>query len=304
MEIGAWKEIFSTPMAGEPAAFSFFRGGEGLYGVTEPHSLGRKLADRIALVIDLRTGGIERLPSPVTAETAYYTALSGRTLIGVRGNRELVRTEWPDLRELASATVNGPINGGLNLTGDRQRLIHVVDQSLVCRRTEDFRVLWSRQIDASIDLAATLNGRGVLGPSLSIAYNCLSADGSTAAIGARRVNNIAAPVEFYIEILDGKDGTPVARWPKNPDQGIALSADGSLLAVAELVETGNDLQPTIRVHEVPSGKEVATVVHDQIALNRRLGGTVRAGEFGFTSDSKYLVTANDYKLKIWELQRE
>lgn len=302
LEIDTLKEIFSAPLPGEPMEFSFFLGGEAIYGVTEPHALDRKLAGRVQMVFDLPTGRVERLPAPFGADTTYYTALRDRTLIGVRDQRELFRMEWPSLHELASTTLNGRIHGGLSLAGNRQGFIHVVDQSLVCRRTEDFRVIWDRQIDASIDLSATLNGRGVPGPSLSIVYKCFSADGSTAAIGACRGNNIGAPMEFYVEILNGKDGTPIARWRQNPGDGLALSPDGKLIAIAELGEAGNNLESTVHVHEIPSGRKLGTLVHDRVARSRRLGATMNASPFGFTDDGKYFVTANSYKIKIWQIE--
>jgi len=303
MEIGTWKEIFSTPLAGEPMGFSFFVGGDALYGVAEPHSLSHKLSDRVAMVIDLRSGEVKRLPAPATADTTYYSALRDRTLIGVRDDHALLLAEWPSLHEFATATVKGRMHGGVSLTADRRRLIHVVDQSLVCRRTEDFAVLWHREIDASIDMSATLNGRGVPGPSLSVAYPSFSADGSTVALGARRVNSTAAPVEFYIEILNGNNGGPIVRWPKNPGDGVTLSADGKLLAVAELAEVGNDLEAMVHMYQVPSGREVATVVHDRVARSRRLGATMHGSTFGFTEDGNYFVTGNSYKVRIWQIER-
>ena len=303
VEIGTWKEIFSTPLAGEPMEFSFFAGGDALYGVTEPQSLSHKLSGRVAMVIDLRSGEVKRLPAPATADTIYYSALRDRTLIGVRDDHALLLAEWPSLREPASATVKGRMHGGVSLTADGRRLIHVVDQSLVCRRTEDFAVLWHREIDASIDMSATLNGRGVPGPSLSVAYPCFSADGSTVALGARRVNSTAAPVEFYIEILNGNNGGTIVRWPKNPGDGVTLSADGKLLAVAELAEVGNDLEAMVHMYQVPSGREVATGVHDRVARSRRLGATMHGSTFGFTEDGKYFVTGNSYKVRIWQIER-
>lgn len=302
MEIGTWKEIFSTPLAGEPMDFSFFNGGDALYGMAEPHSLSHKLRDRVAMVIDLRSGEVKRLPAPVTADTIHYSALRDLTLIGVRYDHTLLLAEWPSLRELASATVKGRMHGCVRLTADRRRLIHVVDQSLVCRRTEDFAVLWHREIDPSIDMSATLNGRGVPGPSLSVAYPCCSADGSTVALGACRVNGTAAPVEFYIEILSGNNGGTIVRWPKNPGDGLTLSADGKLLGVAELAEVGSDLVAMVHMYQVPAGREVATVVHDRVARSRRLGAMM-SRTFGFTEDGKYFVTGNSYKVRIWQIER-
>jgi hypothetical protein len=72
--------------------------------------------------------------------------------------------------------------------------------------------------------------------------------------------------------------------------------------IADLIEAGNDLEPTAHVYEVPSGSQIATVVHDRVARSRRLGATLH-GPFGFTADGRYLITANSYKVKIWEMER-
>jgi hypothetical protein len=108
-------------------------------------------------------------------------------------------------------------------------------------------------------------------------------------------------VDFYIEILSGDSGTPIVRWRKNPGDGLALSPDGKLLAVADLVEVGNDLEPTVHLYEVPSGREIGTAVHDRVSRTRRLGATLHGSALGFTDDGKYLVTGNSYKVKIWQM---
>jgi WD40 repeat protein len=302
LQIDTWKEVFSSALSGEPMGFSFFLGGDALYGVTEPYSPTRKLSDRTAVVVDLRTGEIQRQAAPFTANTTYYFALWDRTLLGVRGGRELVRAEWPTLRELAAVHTDGPAGGPI-LTGDRRRFAQVVGQSLVCRRSDDFSLLWNRQIDDSIDMSATTAENGGPGPSLSVAHCAFSSDGSTVALGARRTNGGGVPLKFYVEVLNGKDGTAIARLPKNPGDGVVLSPDGRLLAIAELAEVGDALEPTVRVYEVPSGREVSSIIHDRVPRNRRLGATLHGSAFGFTPDGKYFITANSYKIKIWEIQR-
>jgi hypothetical protein len=303
LEIGTWKEIYSTRLPGEPMGFSFFLGGDALYGVTEPRALARKLSDRKSLVIDLRTGEVDQQAAPVTPDIAYYSAFSRGVLIGIRGPREIVRAEWPSFRELASIQVDGRRRGGLSLSGDRQRLIHVGDQSLVCRRTDDFGIVWIRKIDASINMGATLRGQDVPGASLSVAYSSSSADGGIVALGARRVKDSDAPLSFYIEILDGKDGGVVSRWPENPGDGIALSPDGKLLAIASLEQSPYVIEAVVNIHDVPSGKKVATAIHDRVSSNRRLG-VMHSHGFGFTPDGDYLITANSNRVKIWRVDRD
>ena len=73
------------------------------------------------------------------------------------------------------------------------------------------------------------------------------------------------------------------------------------IALAELAEKQGRLEPTVHVHEVPSGREIATVIHDRVPLNRRLGATLNGGGSGFTPDGKYLITSNSFNVKIWQV---
>ena len=139
------------------------------------------------------------------------------------------------------------------------------------------------------------------------------------ALAPRRAAYQGKPEAFYVEILNGKDGKPIARWSRNGYDGVALSPDGKLLAIATLdakrasfaetpvtgrIKTDDShLEPTMHIHEVPSGREIATVIHDQISSNQRLGGSLNGSNSGFTPDGKYLITSNSFNVKIWEVER-
>jgi hypothetical protein len=222
----------------------------------------------------------------------------------------LVQLEWPTLREIAGVALTAGA-GFLQLSADRTRLIHVVGQSLVSRRSDDFGVLWTRQIDSDIDMMEL----GPAGLSLSSAAYCLSGDGSIVALAPRRFGWFGKTEKSYLEILNGNDGQPIRRWPVDGFEGLALSPEGSLVAIAHMdeiaeshdenrgttgVRIASGLEPAMHIHEIPSGREVTSVVHDRVSVNQRLGGRLDGRLSGFTPDGKYLITSNSYKVKIWQ----
>ena len=312
MELGSWKEIYSVPLSGEAFAsdFSFFSDGDRLYGVTEPTPLTKE-----SMVIDLRSGEIEKHQDKYDPKTSVFGhALKDRILVGYRGDK-LVQVEWPSLREIAAISIDRE-HSFLGFTTDRTRLIHSVGQALVCRRVEDFGVLWTRQIDMAIDLTS----RSTAGVANASARYGIAGDGGTVVLAPRRAAYQGKSEAFYVEILNGKDGKSIARWPRNGYEGVALSPDGKLLAVAKLEEKGPSfgdtpvtgriktedahLEPTMHIHEVPSGREIATVIHDRVPVNQRLGGSLSGSNSGFTPDGKYLITSNSFNVKIWQVKRD
>jgi WD40 repeat protein len=108
----------------------------------------------------------------------------------------------------------------------------------------------------------------------------------------------------YLEILGGKDGTPVARWPLDYKDGIVLSPDGKLLALGETVQNkAGQSEPTVHVYEVPSGREVARFVHDRVPWKNRVNAYLVNG-LEFTPDGRYLITSANNKVKIWQVEHQ
>jgi hypothetical protein len=302
IELGSWKAVYSAPLPGEAREFSFFSDSERLYGVAETPRL------RESMLIDLRTGGIEKREDEyVRGKTAFVEAIHDRILIGYRGKR-LVQVEWPTLREVAGVPLNAAASF-LRFSADRKRLIHTVGQSLVCRRAEDFDVLWTRQVDSDIGMME----QGLAGVSISSARYAISGDGSIVALAPRRSGMSGKPERFYLEILNGTDGHPLRRLPENGSDGVALSPDGSLLAIAQMdgvadsyeespigrTRIAGGLEPALHIHEVPSGREVTRVVHAMVTRDQRLRGHLDGRRSGFTPDGRYLITSNSYDVKIW-----
>src|SRR5262249_516119 len=152
---------------------------------------------------------------------------------------------------------NTPIRYRVSL--DRKRLLQLLDdeEELLCRSTEDFRVLWKRRIDPAIDLNGTRFPQKSGRMFRSVTY-ITSPDGETIAVGAYRMAPDASGrvVAASVEILDAQDGSMIAKLPMD-SPGIALSPNRKFLAIARLKGSEAGWQPTAHIYDIASGKEVA-----------------------------------------------
>jgi hypothetical protein len=82
---------------------------------------------------------------------------------------------------------------------------------------------------------------------------------------------------------------------------MALSPNRKLLAVARVEGAKMGLQSVVNMHEIPSGREVAMVVHDTV-LNNKYLETILRRNIAFTADGKYFVTSANNNVKIWQLE--
>lgn len=298
-EIGSWKEIYRSPLPGDNAYFSFFLGGQALYGSTSTY----EPLTKHQMVTDLRNGTTEEQVHAYDPENAtMYYPLSGRTLIGFRNDRELLQVHWPDMKEVLRVDAGGEVRG-FSFTADRKTLIHVVGQKLVCRSASDFSPLWTREIDKDFDLTERMPWHPPsYGPHIASAYYSISADGGTAILAPGRAPYRGTPARYYLEILEGASGRPIARWPVSHKDNIAISADGKMLAIAET--SGGDkhgtVQSIVRLYDVPSGAPLASLVHDLVPWKHRVNARV---EIDFTADGKYLITSAYTNVKIWSVER-
>jgi len=256
------------------------------------------------MVIDLRAHRLEEQQGPFENATSITCqALRGNRLACVRADGELQQSDWPEFNVLKSIDSGEKVSGG-RLSVDRAKLIYLLDQQLVCRRVEDFSILWTREVDPAINLKARMRWSDpAKAPYVSSVQYDISADGSTVALAPAGATSEDAPRRFYTEILDGETGEPTIRWPLYHHDGIALSADGKLLATGEVADRGvGHVEPTVHVFGVPSCGEVATLVHDTMPRSQKLNASLSGG-IEFTPDGRFLVTSANNHIKIWQLIR-
>jgi WD40 repeat protein len=82
---------------------------------------------------------------------------------------------------------------------------------------------------------------------------------------------------------------------------VVLSHDGKMLVLGETVQAkSGQLEPTVHVFAVPSGKNIADFVHSRVNRKHRLLARLFGG-IAFTPDGKFLITSAGATVKIWRV---
>ena len=312
LEIGSWQSVYNGHFQSRSLSAGFFGDSRALL-VQALGSLGKEACgvgkgncEQLETVVDLRSGEhMERmLPLDANQGDTYWPLSAGVVLDAHReGNpyrmETLALVEFPGLREILKVQYatkprepkrrkgNFELSNdfGFEVSDNRKVLAYSFDHTLLCRRTEDLRVLWARQIEPH------LNAYKVVISARGTHVAAAIADGGFTA-SDQRVS--------YIAIYNGETGGEMVRLPRSGTEGIALSPNGDLIAVVAR-EPGKkgEVVPTVHSYETLSGRELASVAHDRVKSGRRqfleAGCTV-----AFTSDGQYLVTSG-MTTKVWRI---
>jgi WD40 repeat protein len=300
-EISTGKIIFSGSFATRVWAASFFSDSKTLIAESRIALGSRKSVPHLTLV-DLQTGerieGRHFTGNPY--ENDYARAVSDNILLltdmdwSSMQKCYLVLAEFPSFREIARVPVvirsgeperSMPGNSGFQISGDRSIFVCSYGQTLVCRRTKDLKALWTRKIEPPV------TAKGIV----------TSSDGGYVAVAIADTAIQDKQKEYYISIFNGKTGADVARLPLSGTEELALSPDGSLLAVVDNVsnKTRKEWVPTVHIHDVSSGKRLASVIHDRYE-SKKVRRVYAGCTVYFTSDGKYLITSG-INTKVWKL---
>jgi hypothetical protein len=305
LEFGSWNEIYSWGPREKIGSASFFSDSEALYAETEP-ILGRGQVSVQRLLISLRTGRKEEGITPFGSAGFFFTysAIDQRILLGTGVDEKtskiesLVRVDTPSYEELQRVPADGSgvfkRQCDVIVASDRKTFVHSIDNMLLCRNSGDLRVKWTRQMQRGLfvsRIAASANG-GLVATTV----------GDTSPSGGEMK---------FTEIYNGSDGSTVARLSAFSHDGLAISPDGRLLAIGEMVpiqgkrfgRTISGTQPTVLLIEISSGKKVATLIHDSFIGGGKefiYSGFGYQSGIVFTPDSKYLVTSGR-NAKVWQL---
>src|SRR6185312_4787949 len=171
LNVGDWKPVYSGRFPSMVTQASFFADSEGLYAETQAVMEDHRLQSERS-VVDLRNG---QRSDRITADDVYITLkyfaiATGRLLLLERGKPirgragDLVILSLPDYSEVMRAPFatreresSGPTVDGLGIesflffSADRETLAYAFDHTIVCRKTQDLRVLWTRQFEAAYD---------------------------------------------------------------------------------------------------------------------------------------------------------
>ncbi len=294
VETDTWRTTYTDRFQSRVLDASFFPDSQALF-LQLPPSAGAH--ENLETVVDVRTGErTEQMrPHDYFQESEAIYPVRDRTLLVAHYGRKPYRLEWlaqvelPSYRERARVSLPLQVSdsipmGGLTISADRGTAVHFFDNSVVCVRIEDLSVLWIRPVELG----------------LRAFHLDVSANGSyvAAAISDNGFSN--QQYEYYVVVYNGRTGGEVARLPISGTDGLALSPDGKLIAVIAL-EAGRkgELLPTVHIHEVSSGRRLASIVHDYIKSGRRQFLEAGCGVV-FTADGKYMVTSG-MVTKVWEI---
>lgn len=307
IEMGSWREMFSAQLRQQPTIAGFFGSSEVLFIDALSFSPGRP--DQQVLV-ELSSGHVEEHLRTVKSGkrlTSYYD-LTDHALLGLEyggaapGRKALTRVTIPNYRETARvpfvpADAESRRETAIWISNDRKTLVYAFGSApersapghtIVCRRTSDLNVLWTRQIESD---------------SWGTSWMAITPDGNRIAVAVVDTSVKDQQRQFYIGVYGGQDGAPIATLAINGDYGVALSPGGRLLAVSKLSRdraTG-DIQLSVEIYSVASGRQIASVVHGYVPPGRFQTLDANVGS-EFTPDGKYLITAGNNSVKVWELE--
>lgn len=314
LDVGDWSTLYSGRFPSRTLGIGFFGDSETLLVLAQVSSpfrtcgVGKGNCAHDFVILDLRTGQrTERVVPfgdvaavgeryyPVGDGTVLKAHYEGRptqtetlALVHLADDREIVKVPYATRPRKPRPVVSGialSTEYGFSISDDRKILAYAFDDVLLSRETQDLAVMWMRQTE----------------PKLKAYRVVISAHGSrvAAAIADNAVPHLQRA--SYIAVYDGKDGSDVARLQANGTEGIALSPDGRLIAIVRGErDPKGEIVSTVRVYELPSGRALASVVHDRIKNGRHQW--LEAGcSVAFTSDGKYLITSG-MATRAWRVE--
>jgi len=307
IEVRSWREMFSARLRQQPTIAGFFGSSEVLFIDALSFSPGRP--DQQVLV-DLSSGHFEEhLRTVKSGErlTSYWDLTDNALLSLEYGGSApkldvLTRVTLPDYRETARvpfvpADAESRRETAIWISNDRQTLVYAFGSTpqrsapghtIVCRRTADLKVLWTRQIEPD---------------SWGTSWMAITPDGNRIAVAVVDTSVKDQQRQFYVGVYGGQDGVSISTLAINGDYGVALSPGGRLLAVSKLSRdrpTGN-IQLSVEIYSVASGRQIASVVHGYVPPGRFQTLDANVGS-EFTPDGKYLVTTGNNSVKAWVIE--
>lgn len=280
LELSSWKVIFSAPVPEGVYQFGFFRDAGRIYGsvVVSPPDAHE------SMLIDLDTGQVDRRKIPRNSDPGGYfaEAVKDRILLGnLKG--EMVLVEWPSLRHIAATESKGRVK----ITTDRRIVICIEPSRLVCRRVDDLSVLWFREIDPELS-----NRRDT---SL---WCDTSANGEIVAL-TTSVGLLRGSINSHIEFMEGGNGRTIRHLDVEAADIRVLSPDGKTLGLGRIKGHSGALEAVLDFVDISSGNLVTSVIHERFSPNRALLGAWFDSS-GFTPNSEWLITTNQYTTKFWK----
>ena len=303
VDLKSWKTVYSTKLEAAPFIVSFLRDSPELYVTGVFLEVGK--AGNQQVVIDLQAGSIkqEQIRDGLFQATRGQQLLTTKGELGKGGVLSVV--ELPDYREVAHADLEAPHSGRSGtdqiVSSKGDVFVYGVDDLIVCRRTNDLSIQWTRQLGTESSrvwrMAISAHGDRV-------AAVAAAAPWPESPEAARRPLRLQP---LYIAVYDGRSGKPMARFPADVSfsEGLALSPDGKLLAVGQSVPAGDkqNVDLFVDVYEIASSRRIARELHCRVPPGRfqNLNGSFSTSGIQFTPDGRWLVTSGYDRTKVWEV---
>ena len=297
IELATGSVVYEAAFRARVFPASFFGDGLRIYAETVAFNDKGRTVHQCA-VINLSTGERQDQFIPVDLErTTSVDALQDDLLLVQVGNGTINRSisfaevAWPKIEtkfQVEYATTVRESNGHdfeKYLSADRGTLVYAFDHTIVCRRTKDLKVLWTGEVRSEYfgawRLGVSANGRYV-----------------AAAVTDSPFSN--KEKRFYVAVYDGRNGQGVVRLPITGTDGVAISPDGKLLAVAHVVFDKRGAVPTVFLHDVETGDRVATVEHEPVVNNAFMNASFGTHGLAFSAGGRHLVTSTN-DTRVWSL---
>ena len=262
VELGSWKTVYSTKLEAAPFMASFLRDSPELY-VTAIFLGEVRKAGNQQVVIDLQAGNIkqEQIRDGLFRATRGQQLLTTKGELGKGGVLSVV--ELPDYREVAHADLEVPRSGRSGtdqiVSSDGDVFVYGVDDMIVCRRTDDLGILWTRRIGATRVWRIAISARG----------DRVAAVADAAPQRSPLIPPMLQPL--FIVVYDGHSGTPIATFPADIhfSEVLALSPDGKLLAVGVRIPAeGQNVDLFLDIYDIASDRRIARELHSRVPPRR------------------------------------
>lgn len=189
---------------------------------------------------------------------------------------EQARLTYPPLQKEGRWTV------GWDVTNDRSLATSTVDGDVVLVETEGLSIRWTRPVP----------------PGLMGWWPSFSSDGRYLALTMVDSLDLRHQKVNFVSVFDTATGD-ARRLDVKVGNRIALSHDGAILAVVVNEPTKGALLPTVHLHDVESGRRLASCVHARVPDGRHQFLDAGCLVY-FTSDGRYMITSS-MDTKIWSL---
>jgi hypothetical protein len=299
IETSTWKTIFTRIFQTRAWSASFFADSKALL-IESRINIGSKKSIPHLTRVDLKTGQ----STEIHHSNSPYE--NGRAMALVEGimlvedidwhsidKCSLVLAEFPTYREITKVPfLVAPVDSQRSapgdirnvLSNDRSIYVYCYGSNLICRRTKDLMVLWTREIKLPNEV-----------------FMIQSPNASYVAIAVADSGFRDRQKEYRTLVYNGKTGAETAEFPICSIDGFALSPDGNLLAAVESKpdEKKQEYFLNVKLYDVRSGKILASVEHDRIKLQPHIA-TKAVCRLYFTSDGQYLISSG-MNTKTWNI---